>query len=384
MTNPLLEEAVHALLDAGRGPSLVFQPIVDLKRCEIAGYEVLSRFAGPPVAGPDHWFAAARAVGRAVELELCVLQRALAARAMLPGDCFLSVNVAPEALVDPRMSEMLRRDSLARVVFELTEHTVVSDYALLTQAIQEVRSRGGMVAVDDAGAGYAGLTHILSLRPDFVKLDRGLIAGVHEDEAKSSLVEMLGAFTSRIDAWILAEGIEEPAELERLMQLDVPLAQGYLLARPGPEMTPLKPNVTALVQANQRGDRSLPALWHAMEKGLTLGVELSDELQVAQLKAAGSSAVGVLLGAQQQVVGLVTSHGVSLQRRAAMCVLESAPPLVILQRALTRPPELRFDPLVCCDEAGAYLGVLRLERLIESLLFPPTRKPSWKPAAQPL
>jgi EAL domain-containing protein (putative c-di-GMP-specific phosphodiesterase class I) len=172
MSNPLVEEAVKALLDSERGPDLVYQPIVDLKRGEIAGYETLSRFPGPPAAGPDLWFAAARAIGRAAELEVRVLERALAARDALPGDAFLSVNVAPEALVDERMTKTLRRGSLERVVFELTEHTMVNDYALLTQATSEVRSRGGMVAVDDAGAGYAGLTHILALRPDFVKLDR--------------------------------------------------------------------------------------------------------------------------------------------------------------------------------------------------------------------
>jgi EAL domain-containing protein (putative c-di-GMP-specific phosphodiesterase class I) len=382
MSNPLVEEAVKALLDAGRGPNLVYQPIVDLKRGEIAGYETLSRFPGPPVAGPDLWFAAARAVGRAEELELRVLERALAARESLPGDAFLSVNVAPEALVDERMTKLLRRGSLERVVFELTEHTMVSDYTLLKQATSEVRSRGGMVAVDDAGAGYAGLAHILSLRPDIVKLDRSLIEGVHLDEAKSALVEILGAFTSRIDAWILAEGIEEAAELQRLIQLDVPLAQGYLLGRPGPQMGPLKPEVVNLIESHERRERALPRLWHALETGLALRNDTSDEQQVAQLKAAGPNALGVLVDAEQRPLGLVTAQGVSIQRRPAMCVLESASPLSILQRALTRPSELRFDPLACCDESGVFLGILRLERLIESLLFPPTHKPSWKPRAE--
>jgi EAL domain-containing protein (putative c-di-GMP-specific phosphodiesterase class I) len=381
MSNPLVEEAVKALLDSERGPNLVYQPIVDLKRGEIAGYETLSRFPGPPVAGPDLWFAAARAIGRAVELEVRVLERALAARDALPGDAFLSVNVAPEALVDERMTKTLRRGSLERVVFELTEHTMVNDYALLTQATSEVRSRGGMVAVDDAGAGYAGLTHILALRPDFVKLDRALIEGVHLDEAKSALVEILGTFTSRIDAWILAEGIEEAEELARLMQLDVPLAQGYLLGRPAPEMAPLKPAMVKLLQSAERPDRALPRVWHALENGLALRNDLSDEQQVAQLKAAGANAFGVLVDHEQRPLGLVTAYGISVQRRPAMCVHESAPPLTILQRALTRPAELRFDPLACCDESGVFLGVLRLERLIESLLFPPTRKPSWKPGA---
>jgi hypothetical protein len=238
-----------------------------------------------------------------------------------------------------------------------------------------------MVAVDDAGAGYAGLTHILSLRPDFVKLDRALIEGVHEDEAKASLVEMLGMFTSRIDSWILAEGIEEQAELERLLQLDVPLAQGYLLGRPAPEMTPLAPSMAGMLRVSTRPDRSLPQLWHVMENGVVLQPDQTDEQHVAQLKAAGAAAVGVLLDAQAHPVALVGAQGVSLQRRALMSVLESTPPLAVLQRALTRPLELRFDPVACCDESGCFLGFVRLERLIESLLFPPTRKSSWSPGS---
>lgn len=376
-----IEQALIALLDEGRGPALVFQPIVDLKRGETVGYEVLSRFRGPPVAGPDLWFAAARAVNRANELELRVLEHALSKRAQLPSNCFLSVNVAPEALLDPRMAALLRSQEVSRVVFELTEHTVVADYELLARAIREVRSNGGLVAVDDAGAGYASLSHILELRPDIVKLDRSLIEGVHSDDAKAALIEMFGAFTNRIDAWILAEGIEEPAELARLVQLGVPLAQGYLLGRPGPEMAPLSAELTKLLRDARASNEHAP-LTALLDSVGSFAADSGDDALLEAL-AASALPIGVLLDETRHAKGVVTLLTERrLVRRAAMCVLDSAKPLQVLQRALTRGAETRFDPLVCCDEAGHYRGVVRIERLIEALLFPPTRKLSWAPASE--
>jgi EAL domain-containing protein (putative c-di-GMP-specific phosphodiesterase class I) len=98
--------------------------------------------------------------------------------------------------------------------------------------VATVRQAGGRVAVDDAGAGYASLRHILELRPDFVKLDRSLVAAVDRDPAIIAVVQMLGDFTSRLDSWLIAEGIERLEEMDVLASLGVPLGQGYLLGRP--------------------------------------------------------------------------------------------------------------------------------------------------------
>ncbi|MET0284292.1 MAG: EAL domain-containing protein, partial [Polyangiales bacterium] len=159
-----LERAVDILITARQAPKLVFQPIVDLHRQQVVGYEALSRFAGPPNATPDKWFAAAIRIGRSADLEALVIEHALAARDRLPPNCFLSINVAPEALLSAPVRALLRRRPLARLVFELTEHSVVPDYSVLSRAITDVRDLGGFVAVDDAGAGYASLQHILALR----------------------------------------------------------------------------------------------------------------------------------------------------------------------------------------------------------------------------
>ena len=210
-----------------------FQPIIDTARGTVVGYESLARFSGPPHATPDRWFAVARAAGVGAELEARALRAALEARAALPPNCFLSVNVGPEALLTaPVAAVFADAGDLRGVVVEITEQTAVANYDALVTAIAPVRAAGALLAVDDAGAGFASLKHITVLRPDFVKVDRDLIAGIDTDETKAAVVEALGMFTSRLDAWLVAEGVETTAELDRLLSLRVPLAQGYGLGPP--------------------------------------------------------------------------------------------------------------------------------------------------------
>ena len=198
-------------------------------------------------SGPDCWFALARAAGVGAELEAHALRIALEARSALPANCFLSVNVGPQALLSaPVAAVFAGAGDLRGVVVEITEQTAVENYDALFDALAPVRAAGALLAVDDAGAGFASLKHITVLRPDFVKVDRDLIAGIDTDETKAAVVEALGMFTSRLDSWLVAEGVETCAELDRLLSLRVPLAQGYGLGRPPPEMGPAHPDAVAL------------------------------------------------------------------------------------------------------------------------------------------
>ncbi len=155
------------------------------------------------------WFSAAARVGRAEELEAAVLTRTLAARADLPPNCFASFDVSPHTLLsEPVSAVFATAGSLAATVIEVTEQSAVDDYDALGGALQPLRRRGALIAVDDAGAGYASLSHVTRLRPDFVKIDRGLVSDCDRDEAKLAALEMLGVLAGRIDAWVIAEGIE--------------------------------------------------------------------------------------------------------------------------------------------------------------------------------
>jgi EAL domain-containing protein (putative c-di-GMP-specific phosphodiesterase class I) len=356
------------MLAQRRAPALVFQPIVDLQQAATVGYEVLSRFLGPPHATPDKWFMAAYEIGRGQELEALVIEQALAFRDRLPTNCFLSLNVAPEALLDPNVRQLLRGRPLSRLVLELTEHAQVADYDLLAHVIAEARELGAFVAVDDAGAGYASLQHILALRPDFVKLDRALIAGLQHDEAKAALVEMFGGFTSRIDAWLLAEGIEEPLELRRLAKLGVPLGQGYLLGRPGPAMQPLDRAIAQSMTRRSDPPEGAVTMLSLAEPHGTASVTDSNDLLAARFLRHPELGHVPLLDGNGRPVALCLRSGSELVRRPVMCVHESVLIPEALERAMTRPLNVRFDPLACENELGIYQGIVRIERMIEALL----------------
>jgi EAL domain-containing protein (putative c-di-GMP-specific phosphodiesterase class I) len=219
----------------GEGLSTAYQPIVDTSRGTVVGYEALARFPGFDEQNPEVWFSAARARGRAEELESAALRRALEARGSLPPNCFLTLNVSPDLLHSGSVRRVWHdQGDLAGLVIELTEQAPIDSYAELEPDLACLRAAGALIAVDDAGAGYAGLRHLLALRPSMIKIDRALVQGVDRDEAKRALIEMLGIFTSRVDAWMLAEGVERPEEYDTLVSLGVPLTQGFYLGRPAP------------------------------------------------------------------------------------------------------------------------------------------------------
>lgn len=213
---------------------LVTQPIVDLVRGTVVGHEALSRF---PDHAPDVWFNVAKGEGLSDVLDARVIGKALQLRSALPPDTFLTINVEPSNLLSPRVVAALDTSQrLDRIVLELTEHFPLNNSADLQTQMAHLRERGALIALDDVGAGYAGLQSMLQSRPDLVKIDRALVDHIDQDPAKQAMVQILGQLAGRMDAWLLAEGIERHEELGELIRLQVPLGQGYLLGRPGEEM----------------------------------------------------------------------------------------------------------------------------------------------------
>lgn len=364
------DDALARALSDPAQPRLVFQPIVDLSRGVIAGYEALSRFAGPPVAPPYVWFDQAERQGRSVELELRAVEQALAVRTSLPPDTFLSVNVTPTTLLHPAARRLLASESeLHRLVFEVTEHAEVTDYVALRQAADRVREAGGLLAVDDAGAGYASLKHVLELRPNFVKLDRELVTGVDTDPTKRSVVQMLGELTDRIDAWLIAEGIETLGELDALLELDVPLGQGWALGMPEPPWLPLaEPLVEHLhVRHRERSDADRVATLLDRRPALPHGVELD---AARGWFADHAASMVVQLDAGGRPAGLLRRADVEageLRRHPVLSVHPDDDLTHVARRAMNRSEDHRFDPIACRSSAGAYVGLVTLERLVEWL-----------------
>lgn len=216
------------------GPTMLFQPICRLDTGRVVGAEALATFGGADAPPPDVWFADAADVGLGTELELVAIRSALAQLQDLPEDAYLTVNASPAVISSPQLATLLATVSSHRVILEVTEHAVVSDYEQLSHDLEPIRRLGVRVAVDDAGAGFASLTHILNLRPDVIKLDRELTRGAHSDPARRALASALLTFGSDIGAVIVAEGIETRSQLQALRDLGIQFGQGYCLGRPAP------------------------------------------------------------------------------------------------------------------------------------------------------
>jgi len=214
--------------------SIVFQPVVDLRRGVVAGAEALARFAMEPVRTPDLWFQEAWDVDLGIDLEVIAIERALALLDRLPNEAHLAINASPQTLVSPLLDSVLARAPGRRLIIELTEHAEVHDYERVKAAIDRMRARGIRLAIDDAGAGVSSLQHILQLRPDLIKLDRSLTRDIDADPVRYSLAAALVTFAVSLDAHICAEGIERPEELAALQHLGIAYGQGYFLGRPHP------------------------------------------------------------------------------------------------------------------------------------------------------
>jgi EAL domain-containing protein (putative c-di-GMP-specific phosphodiesterase class I) len=222
---------VRAVLDQ-RAVQMVFQPIVKLSDGTTVAYEALARFDSGVFATPDRAFAAATHSGLGVDLELLAIHRALERVPDLPGEAWLAVNLSADALLRAATRDMLLAHAGHRIVVEVTEHTQIDDYQKLRHALKDLRAAGIQLSIDDAGAGFASMRHILQLQPDIIKLDISLVRDVDTDPARAALARSLVGFAADIGADLIAEGIETAAERIRLTELGFGYGQGFHLARP--------------------------------------------------------------------------------------------------------------------------------------------------------
>ena len=215
-------------------PGVVYQPVVSLSDLRVVGVECLSRFGVDPYRGPDRWFAEAADVGHGTVLELQAIRNGLRGlRNVALGDGMqVWLNLSARTVIDGGVADHLEGFPLDRIVLELTEHEHVEDYDMLNRALAPLRDRGVRVAIDDAGAGYASMSHILNISPDLIKLDLSLTQHIDVDRKRRALATALIQFGKQTDAKIVAEGVESVAELNALRRLGVEMAQGYFLGEP--------------------------------------------------------------------------------------------------------------------------------------------------------
>ena len=171
-----------------------YQPIVDVTTMAVVGYEGLSRFANQNWGGPDRWFTDAFSVGLGVDLEWLAANIITGRLDVLPADTFLAVNMSPATILHMADNSLCEPAMCPRVVIEITEHVPIEDYSAVHRAVADMRAAGARLAADDLGSGYAGFRHLISLKPDIIKLDISLVGGIHRSREQRALA---GALASR-------------------------------------------------------------------------------------------------------------------------------------------------------------------------------------------
>ncbi|MFA5884647.1 MAG: EAL domain-containing protein [Acidimicrobiia bacterium] len=244
---PVIDRVLGPLIraDRGLGASLadlrsvidgrlfgpVFQPIVDLATNEVVGFEALTRFDDG--TAPATRFTQAAHLGLGIDLELAALEAALEQSRLLPPDAYVSYNASADLIQSGRLAVPLEAADRSGVVLEITEHERIDDYDAVRDAVASLGEHVRL-SVDDAGSGWASLRHVLSLRPDFVKLDRSWIHELDRDLARQALVLGIGGFVEQMGGRVVGEGIETEPELVTLRALGIHSGQGFYLGRPAP------------------------------------------------------------------------------------------------------------------------------------------------------
>jgi EAL domain-containing protein (putative c-di-GMP-specific phosphodiesterase class I) len=276
----------------GPDPSVIdlttaLQPIVDLDSGRVLGVEALARFGDR--RPPEVHFAEAQSNGSKVDLELAAVRAGLERLAELPLGAYLTLNVSPQTATSPELHDILGTAPAKRVVLELTEHDPVADYGELERGLSALRARGMRVAIDDAGAGFASMRHVLVLRPDVIKMDVSIIRGIDSDQQRREFVRALVSFARATGCTLVAEGIETQEELAAVRALGVAAGQGFWLGRPERAAGPWQLALPPMRRWNRAGEQRVGGRFGRVARplGLVLAAALAwpSVVAVAGLKA---------------------------------------------------------------------------------------------------
>lgn len=222
-------EAVGRAIEGGE-LGIVFQPVADLRSKCVFGYEALARPRSPLFSGPQDLYHTAARMGRVGELGLVFRRMAIQHCPLKP----LFLNIFPNEFDE---GYLVRTDDpifrhRAPIYLEIVEALPLSHFEQCHGVLEEIRARGCMLAIDDLGAGYSNLKYIAELKPEIVKLDRDLVAGVRRDTRQFSLLRSIARLCRDMAAKVVVEGVETVGELEVAGAIGADFCQGYFLARP--------------------------------------------------------------------------------------------------------------------------------------------------------
>lgn len=374
--------------------SIVYQPIVDFGNGRLLGWEALSRGPeGSVFHTPLFLFDFAEESGNLFQLESVCRHKAINhCLAHLETGQKLFLNIHPKTLTDPNFNpgettRILHRAGIRTtdVVFEITEKHCVKDFNLFFETLEHYRKQGFLIAVDDAGAGYSGLLSIARIRPDFIKIDKSLIAGCESDPIKRALLETFVTFANKIGSKIIAEGIEGAETLSCLIDLGVHYGQGFHLCRP--DSPPPTTSISLELKHRQNllsGHRCNLPIKELAQKAQTVGPESTVEHVRNLLDDLGPLASIVVLEAERPI-GLLMSYqldrqlsaryGVALYYKRTVDSLMDPHPLIVdehstlesvTQKAMHRDTFKTYDDILITSN-GKYLGVVSMQSLIDAM-----------------
>jgi EAL domain-containing protein (putative c-di-GMP-specific phosphodiesterase class I) len=214
---------------------MAYQPIVSCSDRSLFAYEALVRTEEPTLRNPAHLFDAAERLDRLHELGQAIRRHVAATIPLLPPGNLVFVNVHPADLQDETLlaPESPLSAFASRIVLEITERAALGQISDLMTRVGRLRKMGYRIAVDDLGAGYAGLTSFAQLEPEIVKVDMSIIRGIERSATKQKMLASIISLCSDLHIDLIAEGIETPLERDAVLRLGGNLCQGYLFARPG-------------------------------------------------------------------------------------------------------------------------------------------------------
>ena len=224
----------------------VYEPIVEVENKTVFGYEALARGPeGSAFHSPMALFAAAEEFELIFELDCVCRESGLRGAVDFPKGTKLFLNIRPTTIHDPafredKLTETLERRDLAPtdVVFEISEQESISSFGAFREMLDYYRNLGFQFALDDTGAGYAGLEELLELEPDYIKIDRAMVSGVDQDPARQDVLTALIQLAEKMGAQVIGEGLDTLEELEMLGRLGIRFGQGWLFGRPTPLRAP--------------------------------------------------------------------------------------------------------------------------------------------------
>ena len=378
----------------------VFQPIISLRDGTLLGYEALSR--GPKdseLENPETLFAIAGQCGSLWELERLCRTKALGAMKEFGAVFRLFLNVNPMVLEDPKFQKGFTKEYLLEygidpenIIFEITEKNAILNNGEFKKIIQYYKMQHYKIAIDDAGAGYAGLNMISDVQPHYLKLDMNLIRDADKDTVKQALIKSMQEYSRITGTHLIAEGIETREELQTLIHIGVQFGQGFFIGRPNPQIGPIDPGVMdAIYDINAKrnhmqgyhisdvyiGNLCVEAL--VIDAGTMISDAYETMCKAQRLPGFCVTRDGVVLGVvtrNQLNAAVAGVYGYSLySRRSISEIMDTdfvsmdykTPVNVAGKLAMTRPDNKVYDFITVTAE-GKYYGIVTIRDLLEKMI----------------